>query len=94
MVSERKSCVAFAGANWTTCGSIGTAPTAEREWTVNDMPRKIPVVLINPDGTRTRYPSITEAAEANHTCVSQVYRAVNFGQKVHGMMWEKDGDGK
>lgn len=52
--------------------------------------RPVPVVSIAPDGTRTRYPSIKEAAEAIGTCYSMVWRAANFDHKLRGMDWEVD----
>ena len=50
---------------------------------------KVPVVSISPDGERTYYPSIKEAAEAIHASAGHISQAVNFGFKCHGMMWER-----
>lgn len=52
--------------------------------------RKVPVVSIGPDETRTRYASMKEAAQAIGANVSQISKAVNFGDKVHGMKWERE----
>jgi hypothetical protein len=50
---------------------------------------KIPVVSISPDGERTHYPSIKEAAKAVNASMGHISQAVNFGRKCHGMVWEK-----
>lgn len=52
---------------------------------------KIPVVSISPDGERTHYPSIKEAAKAIHASTRQIHDAIYHGAKCHGMVWEKDG---
>ena len=53
------------------------------------MRKKIRIVAVTPDGIKVEYPSIKEAAAANRTSTSMIYRAVNFGYKVHGMLWEE-----
>ena len=53
---------------------------------------KVPVVSISPDGERTYYPSVKEAAEAIHASAGQISQAINFGFKCHGMIWKKVGE--
>ena len=53
---------------------------------------KIPVVSISPDGERTHYPSIKEAAKEVHASMGHISQAVNFGFKCHGMVWKKEGE--
>ena len=52
--------------------------------------KRVPVVSIGQDGKRTRYASMKEAAQAIGANVSQISKAVNFGDKVHGMKWERE----
>lgn len=51
---------------------------------------KVPVMSIGPDGERTHYPSMKEAAKAIHASPAQIYRAVYYGAICHGMVWEKE----
>lgn len=51
---------------------------------------KVPVVSITPDGERTHYPSIREAAKSIHASTRQINDAIYFGYKCHGMVWEKE----
>ena len=54
------------------------------------MSRKMPVVSISPDGERTHYPSLIEAAKAIKASTAQIFRAINYGYTCHGMVWEKE----
>ena len=56
------------------------------------MSKKIPVVSISPDGERTHYPSINDAAKAVHASTGHIFRAVHFGHMCHGMRWVKEGE--
>ena len=53
--------------------------------------KKTPVVSISPDGTRTRYASLADAAKEIGGNIGLISRAVNFGKPYRGTMWVKDG---
>lgn len=55
------------------------------------MPNK-PVIRIDPDGTRTHYPSVKQAPEANGIGMSQISTACLFEWKCHGFYWRKAGE--
>ena len=53
------------------------------------MNRAVPVVSISPDGERTYYPSIKDAAAAVGVSTSSIGYAVNFDHPSAGLRWER-----
>lgn len=53
------------------------------------MNRKVSIFSISPDGEKTYYSSMKEAADATGICKTSISGAVNFGHKAGGMLWER-----
>ena len=53
------------------------------------MNRKVSIFSISPDGEKTYYPSMKEAAAAVGVSLTTIGRAVHFGYTAAGMSWER-----
>lgn len=51
---------------------------------------RVPVVAIDADGNRVKFPSMTAAAKTIGVSIAHIWEAVNFGYPCRGLRWEED----